>query len=80
MIQQLSDKVIKKLARVPPEDYGASPNWWLRANQRVARKAEQEVMRQVAEYLGNDRGLGLVKRVRELQKQAEKDKYGGKGE
>ena len=50
MIKLLSDKSIRELARVPSKDYGASPNWWLRANQRVARKAEKEVLRQVAEW------------------------------
>ena len=37
----MKDEEIMKLAQVPPEDFAASPHWWLRANQRVAeRQAE----------------------------------------
>ncbi len=37
----LSPMEIMKIARVPPEDYGAPPYWWLRANQRVAKAQHQ---------------------------------------
>lgn len=33
----LTDEEIKEIEKVPPEDYGAPPNWWLRANKRVAK-------------------------------------------
>ncbi len=38
----LSNEELLKLAQVPPEDYGAPPHWWLRANRRVA-KAQAEI-------------------------------------
>lgn len=38
----MNDEQLMKLAQVPPEDYGAPPHWWLRANRRVA-KAQAEI-------------------------------------
>jgi len=33
----LTPEEIMETTKVPPEDYGAPPYWWLRANQRVAQ-------------------------------------------
>ena len=38
----ISDKQLMELAQVPPEDYGAPPYWWLKANIRVAQ-AQAEI-------------------------------------
>ena len=54
----MSDKELMELAQVPPEDYGAPPHWWLRANRRVV-KAQAEIsfklgQMSVVEWIGKN--------------------------
>jgi len=51
MFEILSDEKLMEIAKVPPEDYGAPPYWWLRANQRVAQASLKDALRQFVEWL-----------------------------
>jgi len=35
-MKRISDEEIKIANRIPPEEYGAEPNWWLRVSRYVA--------------------------------------------
>lgn len=38
----MSDEQIKMVSQIPPEEYDAEPNWWLRVSRKVAQ-AQLEV-------------------------------------
>ena len=78
MMEELSPGEITKLAQVPPEDYGAPPGWWLRANQRVARKAHLNAVSEMVNNLvvlldgsAEDIMFKLVECIAELKAQLE---------
>ena len=51
MFEVLSPEKLMEIAKVPPEDYGAPPYWWLRANQRVAKASLKDALRQFMEWI-----------------------------
>jgi len=45
----LSDEEITEANRIPPEEYRAEPNWWLRVSRKVARAQLKKLVRELFE-------------------------------
>ena len=41
----LGDEAIREANQIPPEEYGAEPDWWFRVSENVAHRAEQNMVR-----------------------------------
>jgi len=61
---RLTDEELLRANIIPPNEYGAPPNWWFRVSQRIAESQLQKVLKsELIGIIDEDQSLPQPKRV-----------------